>query len=587
MDTNEYRDEIESELTDNTTYKQIDENMVVKIENKIKRTVEDMCKRIPELKEMKSYFLPKDTRPGRVQGNPKMHKQKRPLRVIINGQHTATENIAEFIENELSENVKNLASYIKDTTDFLNKIKMINQPLPPDTIMFCLDVKALYPSVPRDEAKIACKDALDKRTNPKIPTNDVLKLMDLVLQNNIFSFNGRTYIQTEGTAIGSRLGMNYACTYMDEWEKELFERSELLPIQYWRFVDDVWGLWTHGEDTLDTFVDTANTIHPRIQVELRSSKNSIEFLDVKTIIDNGYIKTDLFTKDTDKHQYLHISSNHPKNVKDSIPFGLGIRLKRIGSETSDYEKRKKELHGHLRKRGYKSKSIVKQFDKVDELTREDLLKYNQPKQNERVPLVMTYSDALPNIHAILHKHMNILHRSEDLTEIFPAPPIVAFRRDKNLKEILIHKKHNNLFYKRGNGCEPCGKNCALCKRIIQDDKFYGTDGTEYKIQGSINCKTANLIYAIRCRKCEKTVYVGQTGDTFYQRMLLNFSMIRTKKHETVAEHFNSKGHSVDDFQVIGIEKIFGEETYRLVKETFWIKKLKTFPPHGLNIKVDN
>ena len=61
--------------------------------------------------------------------------------------------------------------------------------------------------------------------------------------------------------------------------------------------------------------------------------------------------------------------------------------------------------------------------------------------------------------------------------------------------------------------------------------------------------------------------MGQTGDTFYQRMLLNFSMIRTRKHDKVAEHFCSENHSVIDFIVICIEKVFGEDTYRKVKES--------------------
>lgn len=46
----------------------------------------------------------------------------------------------------------------------------------------------------------------------------VLKIMDTVLENNNFSFNGKNFIQVEGTAIGSKLGSNYACTYMGEWE---------------------------------------------------------------------------------------------------------------------------------------------------------------------------------------------------------------------------------------------------------------------------------------------------------------------------------------------------------------------------------
>ena len=84
--------------------------------------------------------------------------------------------------------------------------------------MFCLDVKALYPSVPRNETRNACRIYLDKRPNPKLTTEDALKLIVTVLENNICSCNDKTYVQTEGTAIGSRLGMSYACTYMGEWE---------------------------------------------------------------------------------------------------------------------------------------------------------------------------------------------------------------------------------------------------------------------------------------------------------------------------------------------------------------------------------
>jgi hypothetical protein len=166
---------------------------------KFRKSVKVCTKRQSITKEMKGYFLPKDTRPGRVLCNPKVHKTNNPLRVIINGRHGATENIAEFVENELSENVSNLASFIKYSTDFLNKINYIPQPLPYNTIMFCLDVKALYPSVPREEAKCACRKALDKRTNHNLPTDDALILIDIVLENNIFSFNNNHYVQTEGT----------------------------------------------------------------------------------------------------------------------------------------------------------------------------------------------------------------------------------------------------------------------------------------------------------------------------------------------------------------------------------------------------
>jgi hypothetical protein len=76
--------------------------------------------------------------------------------------------------------VRTLPSYIQDTTDFINKL---------NSILFCMDVKGLYPSTPK-KGLDACKQALDNRPNPSIPTTDVLSMIHLVLENNNFSFNG-------------------------------------------------------------------------------------------------------------------------------------------------------------------------------------------------------------------------------------------------------------------------------------------------------------------------------------------------------------------------------------------------------------
>ena len=54
------------------------------------------------------------------------------------------------------------------------------------------------------------------------------------------------------------------------------------------------------------------------------------------------IETSLYSKPTDKHLYLHIKSEHPTSVKKVIPYGLGIRLKRISSRDEDYQREKKE-----------------------------------------------------------------------------------------------------------------------------------------------------------------------------------------------------------------------------------------------------
>jgi hypothetical protein len=102
-------------------------------------------------KYLKDYLIPKGTQPGKAQDNPKIYKKNHPFRTIINDSNHATEKMAKVVEQKLSENVRNLNTYIKDTTDFLQKFNNISQSLPNETIMFCLDVRALYPSVPRIE----------------------------------------------------------------------------------------------------------------------------------------------------------------------------------------------------------------------------------------------------------------------------------------------------------------------------------------------------------------------------------------------------------------------------------------------------
>ena len=52
----------------------------------------------------------------------------------------------------------------------------------------------------------------------------------------------------------------------------------------------------------------------------------------------------------------------------------------------------------------------------------------------------------------------------------------------------------------------------------------------------------------------------------------------------VALHFNSDSHSVDDFRFVPID-VVNNEMDRLCKETYWIHKLDTLYPKGMNSKL--
>ena len=114
-----------------------------------------------------------------------------------------------------------------------------------------------------------------------------MKMIETVLDNNmnnVSTFNNKSYHKTEGVAICSRFGRNYACTYMFSWD-EKFARFTLQPFLYKRFIDDGFGIWEHGQEALEQFYMHANSIHPNIRVELRYSAERIGILDTMVIKD--------------------------------------------------------------------------------------------------------------------------------------------------------------------------------------------------------------------------------------------------------------------------------------------------------------
>ena len=507
------------------------------------------------------------------------------MRTVVSGRGHATEQMAELAERELNQHVQSQDSYIRDTCDFLAKLQSIDQPISGRNghrpLMFCMDVAKLYPSVPRVEGVAACRKALDARIEPTIPTEEVLKVIELVLDNNNFQLDKtQNYLQTEGTAIGSKLGRNYACTYMGAWELELLSRSSFKPLKWFRFIDDIWGVWVQGEDTLREFHTLANKIHPNINVDLRLSSSTIEFLDVEVMLsDSGYFTTNLYSKPTDARAYLHYTSDHPPCVKRAIPRGLGMRMRRICSNETDYLHHRQRLVDRLRERGYPARELTAELEKVDRMERADLLgkvaKIKGEREEARVPMVVTFSSFLPDIRAIIRNNRYILKKSSRLTKIFPKDPMVAFKRGSNLKDILVHKKTRNSLRSRGR--QDCGGGCAICKVFYEGDTVAGAEGSMH-YDKTIGCRSSNLVYGIWCTRCSKVVYVGQTGDTIYTRTQNHLSSIRCRREGRIPvnRHFSQEGHSVEDFRIVGLERTWGNsEDRRKFREMRWVGLLGT------------
>ena len=340
-------------------------------------------------------------------------------------------------------------------------------------------------------------------------------------------------------------------------------------------------------------MDHANEINTSIRVELRSNSRKIEFLDTLVKIDDQrFVTTDLYTKPTDKHMYVNFKSDHPYSVKKAIPYGLGVRLKRICSKEEDYSSHRQQLKKKLRKRGYSSKFVENQLKKADQKDRRNLLhnvqRNGKRERMERVPLVLTYSSRLPDVHNIIRKNMPELHRSEDMKKVFKEIPIIAYRRGRNLGDTLVHGKTNRVMRGLNVSVERCQKKCVVCEMLVRGQQW--GSGFPERVDQRQECRMWNVVYGINCVRCKKMVYVGETGRTLKQRLKEHEADVRLRRDKPIADHFCDVGHSQDDMGVCVLERIQdGSRWYRKIKEQGWIQKCGTEWPDGLNTrtKIDN
>ena len=566
------------------------------------------------------FFMINNPRLARFYLLPKIHKRLKgvPGRPVVSHVGFHTERISSFIDYHLQPLAKNVKSYVKDTNDFLCKLKNLRK-LPEDAIMVTIDVVGLYPSIPHGEGLEALKNALDKRKEKKVSTESLCELADIVLKNNIFEFDEKTYRQLRGTAIGTKMAPPYAILFLAELEEKFIESRELKPEVWFRYIDDIFMIWTHGEEKLKEFLADLNRFHDTIKFTSEFSKKTVNFLDVKVSLKNGYFSTDLYVKPTDTHQFLHPSSCHPFHCKKAIPFSQALRLNRICSEDKDFENRCEDLYDWLKERGYNHHLIDEQIKRACDFDRDYLLKNGKPPKKQVLSLNIEYNPAFSQLSKVLKELDCILQGDEQHRKVFSDTPLVGFSNGKSLKNILVRAVLPKVKLSKPEGSQKCNKpRCEVCQNVVTTKEFSShTTGEKFEIQkGPIDCDTRNVVYLITCKVCG-IQNVGSTKNKYRDR-LKNYKSVhrkvrekvlgekrpetkrgRPKKNDTVPskeskklekkfaqekfhQHFCTDGHTgISDWDIRLIDTAFSEKTLRS-KELFWQYKMKTFDPDGLN-----
>ena len=95
-----------------------------------------------------------------------------------------------------------------------------------------------------------------------------------------FEFNSKTKQQISGTAIGTKFAPPYACIFMDKVQTEFLDKELLKPWVWLKYIDGIFFVWIHGEESLQQFLEHLNDFHPGLRFTYEISAHQVNFLDV-------------------------------------------------------------------------------------------------------------------------------------------------------------------------------------------------------------------------------------------------------------------------------------------------------------------
>jgi hypothetical protein len=309
----------------------------------------------------------------------------------------------------------------------------------------------MYTNIPTEQGKAVMKWIGDT-FKPKDPNLGALlrDLAEEVLNNNYLTFQGKTYKQLEGTAMGTPCAPTYANLFVAAYEHQLIFQEKLEPLFYGRYIDDVLAIVQGSYEDVLQFQAVLNDLHPKLIFDIESSRSSLPFLDCNIMVetsdsgsDYGYLRTTVYQKPLNSYQYIPWSSYHPSAVKLAFIKGELLRYIRLSTRKSDYLIIRHRLFLRLYARGYPIRWLRKAFQCVNWNESKSTSLIDRPSRMlEDSPLVYhsAYNPLWEQLSGAALLRYTSLHWSDSsklkVLGKSKKPPIRCVHRVRNLGDLL-------------------------------------------------------------------------------------------------------------------------------------------------------
>ena len=190
---------------------------------------------------------------------------------------------------------------------------------------------------------------------------------------------------------------------MSTIETEIINKSKIKPLEWKRYIDDVFFLWDTKGEKIDQFFLKANRHHPTIKFMAEISEEKTNFLDTTIFKDERFYKDSIFDirthfKPTETFQYTRFSSCHAPGVNKGFIKSQALRLLRTNSSKATFEESVKKFRSHLHVRGYPNNLVNKALTEVKFTDRKSALQQKPQKvQNGLMHFVTQNNTSVPTL----------------------------------------------------------------------------------------------------------------------------------------------------------------------------------------------
>jgi hypothetical protein len=294
------------------------------------------CKTILLLKksslaeEVCKWLCPVGSRPPRLYGIPKIHKEGVPLRPILSNIGAPTYQLSKYLAGILSPFVGCSMHHVKISIEFAHTLGTLQ--VRPEDLMVSFDVVSLFTWVPMVESLNLLSQHFSE---------DLQALFRHVLTSTYFSFGGQFYEQTDDLAVGCPLSPVTSNFFMDDLKERALKQVTHKLLCWFCYVDNTFVTWPHGPEKLERFLDHLNGLHRNIQITMDTEKGGhLPFLDIDIYRrPDGSLGHKVYRTPTYTNLYLNPGSHHHPSNKQAVLATLVHRVRALCD--------KKSLHGEL------------------------------------------------------------------------------------------------------------------------------------------------------------------------------------------------------------------------------------------------